>query len=548
MVNLGKGKNQFSTADSSKKETAKKVSALQEILRQKDTRLNQLEHICDELAAGMLRFNFNTEALEISHSMNKVFTNCLPDNELSIKNLIESVPAEDRGFIQELFSLPKGGKKRIAGQFKLVQKSKDSRETRFFQISGSYDVQANDEIVLTCIIRDATKEIKQIRDLQRNLERSEESDRIKTNFLLNISHIIRTPMNSILGFAELLSMTDLDPTRRKEYTQVIKKQSKNLIRLIDDVAEIARYESGSMTITKTPVNINLLLNDIIKDIDAIRSASRKEHVKVSLETPSKEGMEIYTDGGRLHQIIVNLVNHSLKYTAEGSIELGYKLGDENRIDFFVKDTSPGLTREELKTLFDQFTILDKSEYNRYDDETGLGLSIARSIVKLLGGRLTAESDETSGVTFHFSLPYEPIPSPTRESIEDEIISSQYRWPDKVILIVEDEEVNGLFLEAVLQETGARTLYAKNGSEAVELCRSINKIDLILMDIKMPVMNGIRATEEIRTFNLDIPIIAQTALSQEEDRQNCLFAGCNDVISKPIEVEELLSLVNNYFAH
>jgi len=305
---------------------------------------------------------------------------------------------------------------------------------------------------------------------------------------------------------------------------VIKKQSKGLLQLIDDVAEIARYENGSMTITKTPVNINLLFNDIIKDIDNIRSASRKDHVIITQKIPSRGGVEIYTDGGRLHQVFINLVTHSLKYTVEGNIEIGYALPEENRIDFYVKDTSPGLTREELKSIFDQFSLKNKTDFGRYDDETGLGLTIAKSIIKLLGGRINAESEEENGVTFNFSLPYEAIPSQITQSIEEELISSQYKWNDRVILIVEDEDVNGLFLEAVFQETGAQTLLAKNGREAIELCKSINKIDLILMDLKMPIMNGLKATEEIRKFNSSIPIIAQTALSQDIDRQNCLLSG------------------------
>jgi CheY-like chemotaxis protein len=190
----------------------------------------------------------------------------------------------------------------------------------------------------------------------------------------------------------------------------------------------------------------------------------------------------------------------------------------------------------------------KQNYSRYDDQTGLGLNIARSILKLLGGKLTYESDIEQGTSFVFNLPYEPAPVHSR-SIEEELaFNGKYKWNNKVILIVEDEEVNGLFLEAVLQETGARTLYAKNGLQAIELCKSISKIDLILMDIRMPVMNGLKATQEIRKFNTNVPIIAQTALTLEEDRQNCLLAGCNDTVIKPIEVEELLYLINKYFAH
>jgi signal transduction histidine kinase/CheY-like chemotaxis protein len=530
------------------RESNEHIEELERKILEKDREINQLSRIGLELTAGILQYNFNTNTMEVSDTLLQILRNCFPENAVTLDNLLSTVAAEDKVFLQELFSWPKTVRRKVTGSFKLSQKSKDYRETKFFLIVGSYETTPDNENVLICVIKDATKEVKQLKDLQRNLERSEESDRIKTNFLLNISHNIRTPMNSILGFAELLNMTDPDPARRREYIEVIKKQSKTLIQLIDNVAEIAKYESGNMTITKTPVNINLLLKEVVKDVDNIRSASRKEHVFISLNLPSKTGVEIFTDSGRLHQIFINLVNHSLKYTAEGTIEIGYSIGEESRIDFYVKDTSPGLTKTEIKTIFDRFTLLDREELSRYDDETGLSLSIAKSIVRLLGGKISAESEEDKGVTFNFSLPYEKIPSHVPNSIEDELISVQFKWSDKVILIVEDEDVNGLFLEAVFQETGAQTLYAKNGKQAIELCKSISKIDLILMDIKMPVLNGLKATQEIRKFNPTIPIIAQTALSLEEDRQNCLQAGCNDLITKPIEVEELLVLVNRYFTN
>lgn len=510
--------------------------------------LNELQHmkeLCAEFQTGYMVYNFETGSLAVSESLEVLFKACLGIDAVTTESIMQNIPTEDKAFIEELFTLPKTNRKRTSGQFRLIQRIKDVRETRFFHVVANYPSGQDEENTVIYLIRETTKETKQIRELQRSIDRSAESDRIKTNFLLNISHNIRTPMNSILGFTELLSTTDPGPARRKEYLQIIKKQSKSLIHLIDNVAEIAKYEIGNLTITKTPVNINLLLNDIIKEVDDLRSGKRKERVTISLNTPSQKGIEIFTDGGRLHQVFIYLVNHSLKFTLEGSIEIGYTVPEENRIEFFVRDSSPALSREELKNVFDQYSILNKNESNRYDDETGLGLSIAKSIIKLLGGRIGVESEEDQGVTFRFSLPCEDIPMQP-PSIEEEMSSAHFKWSDKVILIVEDEDVNGLFLEAVFQDTGARTILAKNGQQAVELCKSINKIDLVLMDLKMPVMNGIVATEKIREFNPLIPIIAQTALSLEEDRQNCLLAGCNDVISKPIEVEELLNLVKKYF--
>jgi len=514
--------------------------------RDRENEINSLTQLNNLLSIGYFQYNFSNDSFFINDSLKTQFANCLINQELNPRALIESVHPDDKLFIEEIFQ-PKSTGKKIGGQFKLTQRNKDSREIKLFQLNGIYDKNNEDEDILTCIIRDITKENKLLKDLQRNLDKATESDKIKTIFLLNISHNIRTPMNSILGFAELLSMTDPGPERRREFIQVIKKQSKSLLQLIDNVAEIAKYESGTLTITKTPVNLNLLINEIVRDIENIRSEIRKEHVKIIVSLPLEEGIEIFIDAGRLHQVFINLVNHSLKYTLDGYIELGYKNPSENKIEFFVKDTSQGIEKEDLKNIFDRFGQFSVDESSRYNEESSLGLNIAKSIVKLLGGKINFETNSDSGFIFEFTLPYEIPPVQINHTIEDdEVIAEHYKWKNRVILIVEDEEVNGLFLEAVFQETGAQTLYAKNGKQAIELCKSINKIDLILMDIKMPVMNGLKATQEIKKFNKNIPIIAQTALSSEEDIENCMLAGCNDTITKPIEVDELLQLVNKYF--
>ena len=521
----------------------------QELEEQKmamQSEMEMLSELNSLLSIGYLHYNFSTGEFLASPSLKELFINCLPDSEVTPQMLIENALIDDKAFLEDLFS-PKGQLKKISGQFRLVQRYRDYKEIRVFLIHGIYEKNKSGEDCIDCLVRDISKENKQLKELQRNLEKATEADRIKTIFLLNISHNIRTPMNSILGFAELLSMTDPGPERRREFIQVIKKQSKSLLQLIDDIGEIAKYESGLMTITKTPINLNLLISEIVREIENIRSETSKEHIKIQVSLPVKEGLDFFSDAGRLHQVFINLVNHSLKYTSQGSIELGYIKPAENKIEFYVKDTSQGISREDLRSIFDKFGQLNREEATRYNEETGLGLIIAKSIVKLLGGKLTFEPNIDSGIVFSFSLPFETPPQHLNQEIEDELLTGHFKWKNKVVLIVEDEEVNGLFLEAVFQETGAKTLYAKNGKQAIELCKSINKIDLILMDIKMPIMSGIKATQEIRKFNQSIPIIAQTALSSEEDQQNCLHAGCNDTIIKPIEVGKLLHLANRYFS-
>ena len=513
-----------------------------------------LESILSEtyslLSAGFFRYSFKDKSFSNYDSLLVLFENCISNNgTLSEKDFIDNTHPEDLQFIEELFTVPKSQKKKINGQFRLTQKIKDYKEVKFFNVNGSYNYLSDNETILSCVVRDITKETKLQKEIQRNLEKAEDSDKIKTTFLLNISHNIRTPMNSILGFAELLSMTDPEPERLTEYIKVIKKQSKNLLQLIDNVAEIAKYESGNMVITKTHIDANELLNEVLHEVETIQSANTREKIIIKTKPASKKGIKVYSDAGRIHQVFINLLNHFLRYTSEGIIEIGYLKPGDGKIDFYVSSSNYTISKEDLKFLFDRFSQINTEEFDRYDDETGLGLTIAKSIVHLLGGKIDVDSDSETGTSFSFSLPYENLPDEIPESLDEEYsFSEQFNWKGKVILIVEDEEVNALFLEAIFQETGAQTLYAKNGKQAIELCKSINQIDLILMDIRMPIMNGIKATMEIRKFNKSVPIIAQTALALQEDREQCEKAGCNDSIIKPIEVEELLSLLNKYFAH
>ncbi len=506
--------------------------------------------VCLLLSSGFFIYSFKERAFLNSYTLHNLLENCISDNEtIHEEELIKNTHPDDKPFLEELFSIPKTQKKKINGQFRLTQKIKDYKEVKFFLVNGIYNYPDENEPILTCAIRDITKEIKQQRELQRNLEKAEDSDKIKTTFLLNISHTIRTPMNSILGFAELLSLTEPEPEKLDEYIHVIKRQSKSMLQLIDNVAEIAKYESGTMSITKTCMNTNVLINEVLHETDIIRSTHRREQVVIKTKPASKNGIEIYSDIGRIHQIFINLLNYSLRYTSEGKIEIGYCMPEDNKIEFFVHNSGYLASKEDLIYLFDRYSQINTEDFDRYDDETGLGLTIAKSITHLLGGKMYAESDVETGSSFFFHIPYEASPDNQQESVEEETsLSAQFNWKGKVILIVEDEEVNGLFLEAVFHETGAQILYVKNGKQAVELCMSINKIDLILMDIRMPVMNGIKATKEIRKFNPTVPIIAQTALTLQEDKEQCRIAGCNDSIIKPIEVEELLSLVNKYLTH
>jgi CheY-like chemotaxis protein len=391
-------------------------------------------------------------------------------------------------------------------------------------------------------IKDITKQDKIKRDLIKAKDKAEESERLKNSLLANISHDIRTPMNSIIGFSELLNIGNLPFNKRVEYVRTIKNQGILLLKMIDDVVELTRIETGKVTIRKSPCNIELLLNELVYVFNQFKLSQNKEHLEIRVIYPQNRGIIVYTDPGRLQQLIWCLISNSIKYTEKGSIEIGYKPITEQRIEFYVKDTGIGLSRDLQKRIFGKAP----DEDNGKPEGSGLGLTIAKNLIRLMGGKIWVESELGLGSTFFFTLPYEEVPETYHiMNPEEEYTIPSYTWKDKVILVVEDDEINFKFLEAVLQDTSAQVLYARNGLEAIELCKSINKIDLVLMDIKMPEMDGFEATRRIREFNRKIPIIAQTAFVLEQELNKCQEAGCNDYLTKPIDIKEFFEKIDSY---
>jgi CheY-like chemotaxis protein len=235
----------------------------------------------------------------------------------------------------------------------------------------------------------------------------------------------------------------------------------------------------------------------------------------------------------------------LYYTDRGYIEIGYYKTEDQKLEFYVKDTGIGFNREEQKYMFDRLLQAQETTIKKFEG-LGLSLTISRGLVKLMGGRIWVESEPGSGSTYYFQIPFEELPhTDSTEEAEDVSVIKQYNWKDKLFLVVEDDEVNYKFLEAVIHNAEAKVIKADNGYQAIDLCKSINKIDLVLMDIKLPDISGFEATRQIRKLNKTIPIIAQTALVLESEKEKCIKAGCNDHITKPIEIEKLLKTISKY---
>jgi two-component system sensor histidine kinase/response regulator len=314
--------------------------------------------------------------------------------------------------------------------------------------------------------------------------------------------------------------------------------------MIDDLVELTKIESGKITIRKSPCNIDLLLSELQVVFNQYKVLQNKEHLDIRVSYPDSRGLILFTDPGRLQQLISHLINNSIKYTEKGWMEIGYRLVSEQRIEFFVKDTGIGLSRDLQKRIFGR--VAEEEFLPGKPEVPGLGLTISKNLIKLLGGKMWVESELGQGSTFYFTIPFEEVPETYHQlASEEEFVIPSYTWKDKVILVVEDDEVNFKFIEAVLQDTAVNILHARNGIQAVELCKSISKIDLVLMDIKMPEMNGFQATRIIREFNRKIPIIAQTAFVPETELNKCLEAGCNDHIAKPIEIKEFFEKVDRF---
>jgi CheY-like chemotaxis protein len=357
-----------------------------------------------------------------------------------------------------------------------------------------------------------------------------------------MSHEIRTPMNAILGFATLIRNRVLSEEKRKDYLELVNSNCRQLLRIISDIIDISKIEAGQISIFNKNFSLNKALQDLFMSFTSQVDAMKKP-IKLVLKTGlSNEESSIFSDKVRLEQILANLLSNAIKFTDKGTIELGYYIDRRSEIIFYVKDTGIGMTQKEQAVIFDRFRQVSSS-YNKLYGGTGLGLSISKGLAEKLGGRIWVESEVEIGSTFYFNIPFKPgVRAEKMPQIE---YSTNYVWKGKTILIAEDEEINFNLLETIISPTKARIIRAKNGVEAVNLCQKMEDIDLVLMDIKMPDMNGFDATKKIKITRKNLPIIAQTAYAMSVDEDNCLCAGCDDYISKPLQIDDLLNKIHKY---
>ena len=396
------------------------------------------------------------------------------------------------------------------------------------------------------INKDITKNKYEEEQLLFAKEKAEESDRLKSAFLANMSHEIRTPMNGILGFAGLLKKPNLSGEQQQEYIRIIEKGGSRLLNIINDIIDISKIESGLMTLNSRESNINEQIEQIYTFFKSeVESKGMSISIKNSL--PSKESI-ILTDHDKLYAILTNLVKNSIKYSVEGSIEFGYILKTDREpleLEFYVKDTGVGIAKDRQEAIFERFVQAD-FEDKMARQGAGLGLSISKAYVEMLGGKIWVESEEGKGSTFYFTLPYKTEPKEKIVTENATPATTENKIKNLKILIAEDDEDSALLIKLTVKMFSNRIYKTNTGVETIAACRNNPDIDLILMDIQMPNINGYEATRQIRQFNKDVIIIAQTAYGLSGDREKAIEAGCNDYISKPINQDLLTELIKKYF--
>ncbi|MFC2104759.1 tetratricopeptide repeat protein [Bacteroidota bacterium] len=377
------------------------------------------------------------------------------------------------------------------------------------------------------------------KDLKIAKEKAEESDRLKSSFLANMSHEIRTPMNAIIGYSDLLSDNQIDSDSKNNLISEISTNCYSLLNIIDNVLDLARIDTNQLKVQKEKFSLDILITSIYNSyLDVINL----KKLKFELLIP-KKNIEIFSDEYRIKQIFSNLIDNSIKFTEKGKIEIGYNI-NPTTIEFFIKDTGIGLSIDQQNHIFNRFTKIEDDKRKLYRG-AGLGLAICRNIVKLINGDIWVESEPEKGAAFYFTIPYHKDEQKIKSEVENTIdLNESVNWSDKIILIAEDEDNNYHYFEMLIKNTKAKILRAENGKEAVEICKT-NNIDLVLMDIKMPVMDGLEATKILKKEKPELPIISVSAFSSKEDVELSKNAGCKEHLSKPIQKTLLLNKIKTY---
>ena len=458
------------------------------------------------------------------------------EEELKMMTISAIHPAETYQDTLAEFEKHVGGEKNLPRNIQCLKKN---GEIFYADISSGF-LDMNGRQYIVGFFRDITERREAEVELKEALVKAESGNRLKTAFIQNISHEVRTPLNGILGFGNLLIEPNLTDAEKQQFASLLQASSDRLVNTITDYMDIALIFSDNMNVSRKSVNVMKALTGLKNRFQAL--CDIKKLAFNLIIPPENESFCIQTDPELFLKIISHLLDNAIKFTREGSITMGFSVGSAS-IDFFCKDTGAGIEQEAQSRVFESF-VQENVASTRGHEGSGLGLSIIKGLTNLLGGEIRLESIKGQGTSFFVSLPFEP-----EVLYKDEIakIKNTYSASSGFeILIAEDDLLNMMYIETILKQRASAIYKAVNGQEAVELCRIHPGISMVLMDIKMPVMNGFEATREIRKFNNNMIIIGQTAYAQAGIREEAIEAGCNDYITKPLGKAQILTLMDTYF--
>jgi signal transduction histidine kinase/CheY-like chemotaxis protein len=377
-------------------------------------------------------------------------------------------------------------------------------------------------------------------ELEKQKFKAEESDRMKSAFLANMSHEIRTPMNGIIGFTELLKSHDYSADEQKNFIEIIQQSGDRMLTTINNIIEISKIDSGLESIHISETNIEKTIGELFQFFDL---EAQNKGIKLLIEKKEvKTNRTFYTDNYKLNSLLTNLIKNALKFTMKGYVKIGYSITD-SMFSFYVSDTGIGIEEEKQKLIFNHFVQADSSISSRFEG-SGLGLSICYEYIKMLNGEIRVESEINKGSTFFVNIPNhiqanltQPNPELIRKNGKP-VIPSGLK-----IIVAEDDKTSFVLLKYILEGISAKILHATTGFEAIDLAKNNPDTDIILMDSKMPELDGIEAVKQIREFNPKVFIIAQTAYAQDNYKTKTIQAGCNDFIEKPVDKNKLLRLIS-----
>lgn len=477
----------------------------------------------------------------VSNRFTEIVESSIEDLYDNLMNAYNKVEEED---LKVLFQMEECAKSNLS-IIEWVGRIYTSHGLKWLSIKSTPKLQQNGDIIWNGIVNDITLE-KQIEEQRKSIqnellnakEKAEESDRLKTAFLNNMSHEIRTPLNGIVGFTDFMTLPDISQEERMYYSRIIHQNCNQLTSIIDDIIKISTIEAGQEVIREKKININETLNHLYAQFNIrIDSPDVIFNYKTSLED---EKAEILTDATKVIQVLSNLISNAIKFTSKGSIEFGYDL-IENKLQFYVRDSGIGIESKYHDLIFERFRQV-KTHSGKVYGGNGLGLAISKAYVELLGGKIWLTSILGIGTTFYFTLPYTPVKKDyTLKSSTKPIRLDK----STTILIVEDEFSNYVLIEKILERIAVKSIHCMNGINAIEEVRENPDIKLVLMDMKMPEMDGFEATQQIKAIRKDLPIIAQTAYTLDSDINKAINTGCSEVLVKPYKSNDLLEIILKY---